>query len=209
MLKAVIFDVDGVLVDSLEANVAIVQKLLVAAGYPEPTRDQVLQYHHVPILITFQKLAGTADPIEIARAKSLIEGGLNKEVRNLIRFPEKLDEDLRKLHKKYKLAIVTSRLRAGMEEIFSLRQMAHLFDVVVTYEDIKNPKPHPEPLLLASRKLGISPKEAIYIGDGPSDIESARDAGMLSIHLSRNPHKDATSVVKEFNELISAIEALA
>jgi HAD superfamily hydrolase (TIGR01509 family) len=208
VLKAVIFDVDGVLIDSLEANVAIVQKLLVASGYPEPTRDQVLQYHHVPILITFQNLTGTTDLAEVARAKTLIEGGLNKEVRDLIRFPENLDDILEKLHKKYKLAIVTSRLRVGMDEIFSLKQMAHLFDVVITYEDVKNPKPHPEPLLLAAQKLGISPEEAIYIGDGPSDVESARDAGMLSIHLSHKPHADATSAIREFKELISAIEAL-
>jgi phosphoglycolate phosphatase-like HAD superfamily hydrolase len=65
------------------------------------------------------------------------------------------------------------------------------------------------PLLVALKKLKVDAKEAIYIGDSETDIEAARDAGMKSIHLATSPHTDATAGIKEFNELIAAIDSLA
>jgi len=79
---------------------------------------------------------------------------------------------------------------------------------VVTYEDYSNPKPHPEPLLVANRKLGIKPQEAVYVGDSPSDIASAKAANMKSIYLSVKPHPDATGHIVELKNIMSIIENL-
>ncbi|MBX4190717.1 HAD family hydrolase [Candidatus Saccharibacteria bacterium] len=210
MLRAVIFDVDGVLVDSKDANVDLYQKLMVKAGYPKPGREKVLKLFHTPLWQTLEVLAETKDETEIKRiADRLSDPDLNSATRaELFRFPQKLEEILAELHNKYPLAIVTSRLKIGMNDIFNLRQIDHLFDVVVTYEDYKNPKPHPEPLLVAAERLGVAPQECVYIGDGESDIEAAIAAGMKSIHLSLKPHKSTNAAIVEFSELTSAVESL-
>jgi HAD superfamily hydrolase (TIGR01509 family) len=209
VIKAVIFDVDGVLVDSREANVTLVKKLMVTAGYPEPSDEEVSKAFHMPILLTFQMLAGTTSEEDTAKARAILEdGNLRDEVAKLYQFPLSLEAYLEKLHQKYKLGIATSRMRIGMGSIFTSRQIEHLFDAVVTFDDVKKPKPHPEALLLAAKTLSVSPDEAIYIGDGHSDIEAAKSAGMKSIHISRTPHPDAHAVIEEFDQLMEAIESL-
>jgi len=208
MLKAVIFDVDGVLVDSKNANVALFQAILERAGYPAPSREQILEHFHLPLWQSLEKLIQTANQKEVERVWKLAH---DPSLRNgdLLEFPEKLEHTLETLHKKYKLAIVTGRIKVGIEDIFSAKEIKHMFDVVVTFEDYKNPKPHPEPLYVALKKLGVKADEAIYIGDSDSDIEAAKAAGMRSIHLSHATHNHATVGVTDFNQLLEAVDNLA
>jgi len=210
MLRAVIFDVDGVLVDSKDAVVELYKDLLTTAGYPEPSRKEVLKHFHQPIMTALPSIIDTSDPTELSRIKNLLDApGFRKEsISKLFKFPDKLEETLEHLKRHYKIAVVTSRLRVGMEHIYTVRQIEHLFDAVVTYEDYSNPKPDPEPLFVALKRLNVKPTEAIYIGDSDTDIEAAQAAGMRSIHLSDTPHTDATAVAKEFDELIGAINSL-
>lgn len=207
MLKAVIFDIDGVLVDSKDANVAVYQKLLVKAGYKKPTREQALECFHLSLRQSLEKLTGVKDKAEIERITELVYSPDIKSS-HLFVFPEKLEEVLGNLHRKYKLAIVTSRIRHGVVAVFEAKDIKNFFDVVVSFEDYQNPKPHPEPLLVALEKLNVKPNEAIYIGDGDSDIQAASAAGMKSIHLAPVKHKDATAGVIEFSNLIEAIGLL-
>lgn len=207
MLKVIIFDVDGVLVDTKEANIDLYQTLLRMSGYPVPSREAVLKCFHLSLWHSIEKLIGTKDPEKI---KPIWDLGHDPSVRNyqLFEFPEKVESILEKLHKKYKLAIVTSRIRIGIDDVFRAKDIKHLFDVVVTFEDYKNPKPHPEPLLVALEKLGVNADEAIYIGDSDSDIVAAKAAGMRSIHLAITNHEDATAGVRELKELENAIAKL-
>ncbi len=207
VIKAVIFDVDGVLVDSKKANVALFQTLLKRAGYPPATEEEILSHFHLPLWQSLEKLTKSNDQDEIKR---IWEMARDPTTRNpeLFDFPEQLEDVLEQLHKKYKLAIVTSRIKAGMDDIFSTKEIKHLFDVVVVFEDYKNPKPHPEPLLLAVKRLGISVEEAIYIGDSKTDVEAAMAAGMKVIYIAAEPHPDASKNIAEFNELLEAIDGL-
>ena len=207
MLKAVIFDIDGVLVDSKEANIDLYKKLLVKAGYPEPTREAILNRFHLPLWQSIEVLTGLADQKEVERIWRMIdEPGIRNPA--LLKFPTELLDTLTALHRKYRLAIVTSRVRMGVKEVFEAGKIGHLFDVAVAFEDYSKPKPDPEPLLLALKQLGVTAAEAIYIGDSDSDIDAANSAGMRSIHLSRSPHPSATVVAREFKELLQAIHSL-
>lgn len=210
MLKAIIFDIDGVLVDSREANIALIQKLLTKAGYPTPSRQECLAGFHLPMRQNIERLTKSKDIKEIQRIwemgkKSDIRGKRN----HLFNFPENLEPTLRELHKAYKLAIVTSRIKIGVEEIFNLREIKQFFDVVVTFEDYKNPKPHPEPLEVALKKLNINAHEAVYVGDSHTDIESAKATNMRVIHLASETHTDATVGIHHFDELALAIKKIS
>lgn len=208
MIKAVIFDVDGVLVNSHKANLVFYHALLEEAGYPEITDDDIRANYHLSSLHAIEKLTKSTDQNEIKRIWELgHEPRFRKN--NLLEFPEKLEEILEELHKKYRLAIVTSRIRLGMDSIFGIKQIEHLFDAVITFEDYKNTKPHPEPLLVALKQLGITANEAIYIGDSSTDIEAAKAAGMKSVFLSTKPHEDAHANITEFSHLTEAVAKLA
>ncbi|HVQ44258.1 MAG TPA: HAD family hydrolase [Candidatus Saccharimonadia bacterium] len=208
MIKAIIFDIDGVLVDSKNANVALFQTILSKAGYPTPSRSAVLRHFHQPLWQALEKLTGSTDQDEIRRIWELAK---DPAMRNpdLFEFPDRLEDTLEQIHKRYKLAIVTSRIQAGVDEIFNARQIKHLFDVVVTFEDYENPKPHPEPLLVALKRLNIQTEEAIYVGDSHSDIDAATAAGMKSIHLAIEKHDDASAGIAHFDEIVGAIEQIA
>jgi phosphoglycolate phosphatase-like HAD superfamily hydrolase len=67
MLKVVIFDVDGVLVDSREANVALYQAILHKAGYNNVSRQAILECFHMPLWQSIEKLTGSQDQEEIRK----------------------------------------------------------------------------------------------------------------------------------------------
>jgi pyrophosphatase PpaX len=207
-IKAVIFDVDGVLVLSQNSNVAFYKKLLDKAGYKTITRQQVLDCFHLPMRQTIEKLTGSKDSEEIQRIFEMGSNDMSLRDSSLLEFPEKLEETLEELHKKYRLAIVTGRIKNGVNNIFSAIDIGHLFDVIISYEDYTNPKPHPEPLLTAAERLEVDTAEAVYVGDSPSDIEAAKAANMKSIYLAKEPHLDASGHIIELKELVEAIEQL-
>ena len=77
----------------------------------------------------------------------------------------------------YRLAIVTSKHRRSAMRGMELCGIVSHFDVIVTPEDVREPKPHPEPVLFALEKLGVAPEEALFVGDSPHDIAAGQAAG--------------------------------
>ncbi len=75
------------------------------------------------------------------------------------------------------LAIVTSKHRRATLRGMDLCGITERFPVIVTPEDVANPKPHPEPVLHALERLGVSAGEAVFVGDSPHDVASGRGAG--------------------------------
>lgn len=207
MVEAIIFDVDGVLVDSRNANVAFFQALLAKAGYKGIRKEEILACFHLPLWQSLEQLTDSDDQHEIRR---IFEMASDPSLRNrdLLEFPEKLEDTLEELHRKYKLAIVTSRIKAGVEHIFTAREIRHLFDIVITFEDYANPKPHPEPLQVALGKLNLKADQVIYVGDSKTDVEAAKAADVRCIFLSPDYHKDAVARIEKLQELINVIETL-
>lgn len=75
------------------------------------------------------------------------------------------------------LAIVTSKLRRGTLRGMDLCGITDHIPVIVTPEDVRNPKPDPEPVRVALERLGVAPEEAVFVGDSPHDMVSGRAAG--------------------------------
>lgn len=88
---------------------------------------------------------------------------------------------LRWLRANYKLGIVTGGSRPRVRKQINLFDLAGHFSVCVYSEDTTNKKPHPAPIRLALRRLGVRPQECVYVGDSPEDIEMARGAGVHAV----------------------------
>ncbi|KKW16910.1 MAG: HAD superfamily hydrolase [Parcubacteria group bacterium GW2011_GWA1_50_14] len=207
-MKAVIFDIDGVLLDSFEANLKFYQNLMTTAGYRPPTRKEFPALFHLSLMDVVKKLTGSQSEEEIMRVFKL---GESREVDypiELLNMPDGADETIKILSKDYPLGIVTSRIRNSIYEAPRLAALKKYFRVAVSYEDTDNHKPHPDPLLLAAKKLNVEPRECVYIGDVENDIKAARGAGMKSILYSKEKIEGADAETSDFKTIPTLVRNL-
>lgn len=209
MIKAILFDVDGVLVDSREANRLFKRELFKRAGYYDLEEEHIEGFHK-PIKQVIDEVLASRNIANEAEADRLFKMMFDPHIRDLqiknYKFPKNLITVLRDLSKQYTLGIVTSRIRYGMDEVFSLRPIEKYFETVITFDDVLNHKPHPEPLIKALDDLNLRPNEAIYIGDSDTDIIAAAAIDMPSIHISEAMHELAHHQIKDFSEVEDAIK---
>jgi pyrophosphatase PpaX len=96
-----------------------------------------------------------------------------------------IDDVLERLHAEgRRLGIVTAKRRATVDLAFEVLPLEHLFDAVVTNDDVERGKPWPDGILLALERLGGRPEEAAYVGDSPYDVGAARAAGVRAIAVT-------------------------
>ena len=202
MIKAVLFDVDGVLLDSFVANTKFFENLLESFGYRKPSREKASKAFFMTMLDAIRFL--TSEP-----EKKVVEiwqrGHTFPYPAELLKVPKDGLGTVRKLRHRYSIGLVTSRIKVSMHRFFTATKMDGLFDVVVTFEDTKKHKPNPEPLLLAAKRLKVKPSEIVYIGDAPSDYKAAKTAGMKFIFYSKKPLKEADACVKTFAGIQDAV----
>ncbi len=119
-------------------------------------------------------------------------------------------ETLDILSERYKLGIVTSRNSQGLtKRYFPFAHTEKYFPVRVTVEDVTHHKPHPEPLLLAAKRLRLKPSECVYTGDSHTDIDAGHSAGMKTILYGGRRHGKADAHTKTFKKLPDIIRTLS
>ena len=174
-IKAILFDVDGVLLDSFESNLDFFKKVMPAAGYPTPTAEQYRPLFYVSLRDTIIALSGRNDESEIERIKAI---ALSPKIISLEpKLMSGAEEAIKQLAKKYLLAVVTGRIREYALEGEAIK-LKDFFKTIVAYEDTEEHKPLPEPLLKAVADLGLEPQECLYVGDALIDYQAAQAAGM-------------------------------
>ena len=189
--RAVIFDLDGTLIDSIELIVRSYEHAVLEHGLPSPGRSEWLRWLGTPLKHQFSLLVGECEDQE-ARVEALIRtyrawnlahhDELVKPYRGVTEAVARLAADGRTL------GIVTSKMRASAQ-----RGMLHVglepqwFQAVVGLEDTARHKPDPAPLLLALDQLGVAPEQAIYVGDSPHDAACAQAAGATAMAVRWGP----------------------
>lgn len=204
MIKAVIFDIDGVLLDSFEANYAFYKALIKKLGYKPPTRSRYKKIFHMPMWGVIKSLTGETNEKKLKEFWNV--GKRMKYPLNLAKLPIHSVETVKRLSKEYRLAIVTARIKQGVKILFKLSKLNKYFEIVVGYENFTHPKPHPESLLTALKLLKLKSSEAVYIGDTNSDILAAKAAGMKIILYSKKKLKGADYYFTSFKQLPKIIQ---
>ncbi len=181
-VRAVVFDVDGTLIDTLEAYRVCTEKAFAPLGVPV-TIDIIRHY-----FATHQPFWESLLPADQADRETILP---NLEAEALRHFPDALQthgkvfpnlaQTLHRLRRKsLKLGIFTGSTCAVLEPLRE-QDLLSCFDAVTTGEDIDRHKPHPEGLHHCLRQLGVEPREAAYVGDTTMDIQACRAAGTKSI----------------------------
>lgn len=207
MIKAIIFDIDGVLLDSHEANYQWYQKLFLKDRKKFVSRPVYLEkYYSMPVKEVIRdllNLKGQELENKYQESKRLSYST------DLIKIPPGEKEIIRELAKRYQLAIVTGRF--AVDSTFTITGLEQYFAVVVKFGDYQKPKPHPEPLIIALKKLHIDVNEAVYVGDSQDDLLAAKAAKMKFIcfyGVSGKIFKEADANIKSFKELPEAIKRI-
>lgn len=209
MIKAVVFDVDGVLIDSMDANFKFCHDLFVKAGCDkELTREEYSKMFHLSMYNVITRFIGTTD---MEKVNKIFEMGRNRDVRypsELVKVTEGTEETIKLLYGQYDLAIATSRIRGGVFELPQLKPLEKYFKAVVCFEDTEKHKPDPEPLILAAKRLNVEIGEAVYVGDSKTDVVSANSAGMKITAFSKNDLGKVDAQTSSFFELPRIIKGL-
>ncbi len=208
MIKAIIFDVDGVLLDSYESTYIYFKTLGKLLNLKVPSKhDFHKKYYALPTRVMLRSLNKIKNLTDLDKQLKKVSGKITQHVKHFKLF-EGSNEVLKELHKKYKLGLATSRSKVGLETYLKFAKTKKFFKAMVGVHHVKNHKPHPEPLLLVAKKLRVKPTEAIYIGDAPTDLQAARAAGMKVIIYGNKKVKGADAYISHFYQLIPAINKL-
>lgn len=203
--KLVIFDLDGVLINSLSnmkfALLNTQKKMNIKLNF-----NVYKKYLGLPFENIMKKMK---IKIEVDKIKKNYEYFSKKKIDTL-----KIDKDilyqLKKLQKKYYLAIFTSKSR---ERTLKILKKHKFFNFIVTADDIKKGKPNPEGLIKILSKLKVKKKNTIFVGDSLYDYQASKLAKIKYLHalwgFEKNiKKKNNITKIRRFSDISKTVENL-
>jgi len=177
-IRAVIFDCDGVLFESRKANLAYYNRILEAFDYAPVTaaQNELAQLCHTAS--SPDVLAGLMAKDDVPPALAFAARLNYREFIPLMDPQPDLIEMLQGVSQCVPLAVATNR-GTSIRPILGHFGLDQFFRVVVNSRDVARPKPEPDMLLLAARRLGLPPEKCLFVGDSGLDQRAAKSAGIL------------------------------
>jgi pyrophosphatase PpaX len=183
---AVLFDLDGTLIDSIELILSSYRHTMLEHRGATPPDAVWVAGLGTPLWTQFRKF--TDDESEVAAMVETYRGhNLANHDRMVRPYPGVL-EAVRTLHEAGRdLAIVTSKTRDGAHRGLRHCGFDGLFPVVVGADDVERHKPDPAPVRHALELLGVAPGDAVFVGDSPHDLVAGRAAGVRTAAVAWGP----------------------
>jgi len=208
MLKAVLFDLDGTLIDSEQFHLGCWNQILADAGIELDINDWTENYSGIPMptnarrLIEKYNLSFSHEEL-ISKREDVTLARLQTVDINLMPFATETLQFFKE--KGLKIALVTGSARPDVELIFERNGLGSYFDVIITRSEVNDSKPHPESYELCCRKLGLAPHECIAFEDTLNGIRSAKAANLVCYavqsRVAEHPKLAAADkVFSDFNE---------
>ena len=198
LLKLVIFDCDGVMFDSKDANRIYYNHLLEKFGHPlmDEQEEDYVHSHNVldSVNYIFRKYSREIEEVNQYR----ISVDYTPFLKYMVIEPD-LKEFLGILKPKFYTAISTNRSNT-MPSVMKMHDLDPYFDLVITALDVERPKPHAEGLVKILNYFQLSADEAVYIGDSMIDREHTAAVNMRLISF-KNPELPAEYHVNRFLDI--------
>ncbi len=191
MLQGILWDNDGVLVDTEHLYFTANKELLNAYGLDLSEADYFNWYliRNSGAWHLFEKIGITAEQLpELRRKRGELYNRKLVEAENLA--IEGIRPVLQSLHDKLPMGIVTSSYRQHFETIHARLNLLDFFDFVLTNEDYEGSKPAPAPYLCGLSKLAVAAEACMVVEDSPRGLAAARAAGIRCIILRHPLMKD-------------------
>jgi len=215
---AVLFDLDGTLVDTAPDLVGVLNRMLAECDRP-PVPYAIARNEVSNGAIRLLRLGfGTDhDDNEFERLRARFVELYRRDICANSRLFINIHEFLNRIDNLITVwGIVTNKPQALTEPLLAELGIAELAACVVSGDRLAERKPHPAPLQLAAEELGRDPRHCVYVGDSPHDIEAGRAAGMRTvaaaygyIRPTDDPRKwGATAVIQHPSQLAGALAAI-
>lgn len=187
-VHALLFDVDGTLLDSSPAYLEIMHRACTELGWPKPgdnLMQQIMTFRRSPIELIFGK-----DEVSKEKEQALfrVSRSLWEEVFTKIAqpFDDAIETLCRLSEEGFRLGIVTDANHQVVQQVTRHPDCPPM-DVVITREESGIRKPSPIPIEMALQGLGLDAESVLYVGDNPTDMEAGRAAGVGTIGITTGP----------------------
>lgn len=209
MIRGVLFDLDGVIVDTLHYHYLAWKHMFEKYG-GVPVSEQTVLLHEgrnsreiLPIL-----MEETGVTISESQQAAFIEEKRDyyRSIVKVARYPGALEtiDELRR--RGFKVALVTACALKNMQHSLNSEQQTH-FDFIITGDEVPRAKPFPDPYLTAARQLGLNPEECVVVENAPLGIEAARNARMPCVAIETTLGKEyltsADVILNNITELLN------
>ena len=189
MIKSLLFDMDGVLVDTEPIMARVVALALADQGL----HVTELEYYDnwtkkgkgIADFIKEKNISFDFDRYRSTRNKIYLES-----LKTNIPIFDGAKETIAELSKTYKLGLVSSSSRVFVHFILKSTDLEKYFFTIITAEDVEKEKPAPDCFLLAAERLAVEPEECVVIEDAEKGILAAKNAGMKAIAIPNKSTSD-------------------
>lgn len=174
MIKAVLFDLDGTLINSNRLILESFKYAFRTALNMEMEEEKIVRFFGEPLV----KSMNSVDPENTEKLMDAFKSFNESQHDILAEHYEGTVEAVKALKERgIKLGIVTSKRKPMTERSLKLIKIYDEMDVIITPEDTDKHKPDGTPALLACERLGVTPKEALMVGDSIYDVQCGKNAG--------------------------------
>ncbi len=204
-IRCIIYDCDGVLFDSFEANTKLYNDLCAMVGRG-PLKQEEMDYVHThTVFEAIRFIFGGKDNLEKKALEILQEKQVDlKNYVHYLKMEPHLLEVLRALKEKGMLRAINTNRTTSMTYIMERFNLWPYFEMVVTALDVKNPKPHPESIEKIVAAFKLKKEEAVFVGDSEVDKQTAESSGVKFIAY-KNPAIANDLLIEDHLDLLSLI----
>jgi HAD superfamily hydrolase (TIGR01509 family) len=213
MIKAVIFDADGVIFDSEEIHYEVEAEALRRVGIPV-TSEITKEYSGARLDKEFLAIAKRFNKkISLPTAIKVRDKILSEKIKNGFPLAPYAEHSIKNLSKDYLLAVSTSGEKRFIGKQLKSSGLSKYFRVSLFGDDIKNPKPSPDSFLIVAEKLNIRPSECVVIEDSLKGFKAVKAAKMTLIARKARHNKNtdfslADFVVEDLRDISGILEKL-
>lgn len=179
-IKAVIFDMDGVLIEAKDWHYEALNRALKLFGYEINRFEHLTSYDGLPTSMKLKKLTLEKGlPVQLhSFINEMKQQYTVSMIQNLCRPRFNHEYALSKLKSEgYKLAVGSNSIRMTIEIMMNYAKLTDYFDFMLSNQDVKNPKPDPEIYLTAISKMDLKPENCLIIEDNENGIKAATASG--------------------------------
>jgi len=182
-VKGLIFDLDGTVANTMQ-NHFLAWRAAVSPFQIDFTAELFKSLTGMPRKATILKLNEMYNtnmkPEEVGKAKAVYY----KKAAHLTKEIKIVADVVRKFHNVLPMSIGTGSTREGAKKTLEFTKMSSYFDIVITANDIQQPKPNPETFLKCAELMNVEPEKCLVFEDGILGIQAAKTAGMMVIDVN-------------------------
>lgn len=208
MIKAVIFDMDGVLIDAKDWHYDALNQALRLFGLEISRADHLTTFDGLPTRRKLEMLTVTEGlPVELHGFLNELKQAYTMEIVNSRCRPTFIHEyALAKLKSRgIKLAVASNSVRNSVVAMMERSHLAVYLDVMLSNEDVSKPKPDPEIYIRAMEQLGVQPQEALIVEDNEHGIRAARASGAHVLVVKTVQDVNLVNIERRIEEISQAI----